>query len=83
MPFKLTCPRLVSVFLYLTYSGCILYSCQFNPELSFWPQATLAPGAYAISVDAKMPEDIFEQLLENDLRPHRVLATAPKLDSER
>ena len=78
------CPRLVSVLCILLTLDAYFYSCQFLLELAFfWYQATLAPGAYAISVDAKMPEDIFEQLLENDLRPHRVLATAPKLDSER
>lgn len=45
------------------------------------PLATFVPGAYAVSIDAKMPIDIVEQLEENRLRMHSVLATAPKADS--
>lgn len=36
------------------------------------------PGAYAISIDADMPDDILEQLEENGIRKHRILATALK-----
>lgn len=44
--------------------------------------ATMIPGAYAISIEAQMPEDIYEQLTENNLRPHRILATAEKADAD-
>lgn len=40
--------------------------------------ATFVPGAYAVSIDAKMPNDIVEQLEENRIRMHTVLATAEK-----
>ena len=37
--------------------------------------SSFVPGAYAISIDARIPDDIVEQLEENRLRPHSVLAT--------
>lgn len=43
--------------------------------------ATFVPGAYAISIDARMPDDIVEQLEENRMRMHSVLATADKPDA--
>lgn len=47
-------------------------------RLSVTDTATFVPGAYAISIDAKMPEDIVEQLEENRMRMHNVLANARK-----
>jgi hypothetical protein len=44
--------------------------------------AVLVPGAYAISIDGKMPDDIYEQLVENSLRTHTILATATKADQD-
>jgi transcription elongation factor SPT4 len=44
--------------------------------------AVLVPGAYAISIDGKMPDDIYEQLVENSLRTHTILATAIKPDQD-
>lgn len=38
----------------------------------------MQPGAYAISIDQEMPADLLEQLEENNIRPHRILATAIK-----
>lgn len=42
--------------------------------------ATFVPGAYAVSIDARMPDDIVEQLEENRRRLHTVLATAEKAE---
>ncbi|CAN8073306.1 unnamed protein product [Agarophyton chilense] len=55
-----------------------------NPSKSWvakWQRvASFAPGAYAIHIDARMPNDIVEQLEENRIRMHSVLATTDKPD---
>ena len=38
--------------------------------------SSFVPGAYAVSIDARMPDDIVEQLEENRHRLHNVLATS-------
>lgn len=38
------------------------------------------PGAYAVSIEAKMPDDIIELLEQNRIRIHAVLATSEKTD---
>jgi hypothetical protein len=45
--------------------------------LSFCSES-FVPGAYAISIEAEMPDDIVEQLEENNARTHRVLAAGLK-----
>lgn len=42
--------------------------------------ASFVPGAYAIRIEAKMPEDIVEQLEENGIRIPAVLATSEAQD---
>lgn len=52
-------------------------NCVFIFVVLFLP-GIMHPGAYAISIDAEMPDDILDQLEENGIRRHRILATALK-----
>lgn len=51
-----------------------------NPSRSWvakWQRtSSFVPGAYAIKIDAKIPEETMELLVENNVRLHAVLATA-------
>lgn len=55
-----------------------------KPRMSWvakWQRvASFVPGAYAVSIDAKMPDDIVELLQDNRIRLHSVLATTEKVD---
>ena len=59
---------------YHANAGILSFSHLFNTI------ATFVPGAYAIRIEAKMPEDIVEQLEENGIRIPAVLATSEAQD---
>lgn len=67
----------VHILLLITSSSCSSQSFP-SADFGFSLAASFVPGAYAIHIDARLPDDIVEQLEENGIRVYSVMATTEK-----